>query len=836
MTAVHAARRAKRASSSAKPDGALRALGHGEEVAMTLRSRFEFIVGMLAWTVLGGGCANGEDAPPESDEAVFVRYTEYGVPHVRERDYESVGFGQGYAQARDNLCQIERGMIALRGELSRWFGPEAFGTTLSSAKRSLDSDFYFGGIVERGVVEQLIARPPPLGPRDEVRDIVRGYVAGFNRVLAENNSFECSGAPWVQSMTELDVYRRVYAITTLMDQAGIFATGMISATPPAQSASVAPMSPASPRYAGPGMSLPGSNAIALGSEMTANGGGISLANPHLDWHGDMRWYINHLAIPDTMDVSGATIIGMPLVVMGHTRTVAWSITTAEKTRHSTIYDLTLSDDLPTTYLVDGKPEPMEAVVVKVKVKQEDGSLETLTRTQWWTRYGAVLGPTPVPLPEWTAGGADEPGHAYALADANASNMRMLNMLFAFNHAQTTDDILTALRTEQAAPWWTVVAADARGETLWSQIQVVPNVSDELLERCSTEYGKALFGAARFIVLDGSRSDCAWEDSPDAVQPGTFGPGDGRHPKLPFAVGSEYFENSNDSHWLPNAMLRISGMPGIVGDEETPRSLRTRGLIAELDAQRGKRNFTRERMQDTMTSNRSYAAELALDQTVALCRGLDAGTAVDSEGKRVDVREACEVLASWNGRMDKDSRGALLFSRFWTLATALTAEDDSLWSVGFDPNDPVATPNTLNASNPLIAQALADAVFELERAGMAIDTKLGDHQFVVRDDERIPLGGGTDELGVVNLLHAEFTADGFTEPLNGSTYMHVVELGDRCPSAGMMVTYSQSSEPSSPHHRDLTDSYSNKRWIDERFCEEDIVSSPALEIVEVTRAQ
>lgn len=441
----------------------------------------------------------------------------------------------------------------------------------------------------------------------------------------------------------------------------------------------------------------------------------------------------------------------------------------------------------------------------------------------------------VPLPAWTAGGADGPGHAHALADANASNMRMLNMLFEFGHAKTTDDLLAALRKNQAAPWWTVVAADARGQTLWSQIQVVPNVPDELRERCSTEYGRGLFAAARFIVLDGSRSECAWQHDPRAVQPGTFAPGDERHAQLPFATGSQYFENSNDSHWLPSAIMRITGMPGIVGDEESPRSLRTRGLIAELDAQRGKASFTRERLQDTMLSNRSYAAELALDATVDMCRELEGGRAAASDGTVVDVREACDALASWNGRMDKNSRGALLFSRYWTSATALTAEDDSLWSVPFDADDPVNTPNTLAVANPAIARALADAVLELGAAGIALDDELGDHQFVVRNDERIPLGGGTDELGVVNLLNAPFTAEGFTEPLRGSTYMHVVELGAPCPSAALLLTYSQSTEPSSAHHRDLTAAYSNKGWLEERFCEDDILRSPELEIVEVPRA-
>jgi acyl-homoserine-lactone acylase len=39
-------------------------------------------------------------------------------------------------------------------------------------------------------------------------------------------------------------------------------------------------------------------------------------------------------------------------------------------------------------------------------------------------------------------------------------------------------------------------------------------------------------------------------------------------------------------------------------------------------------------------------------------------------------------------------------------------------------------------------------------------------------------------------------------------------------------------PTSPHHDDRTKLFSQKRWVTERFCERDILTSPALETVEV----
>ncbi|MEU6238506.1 penicillin acylase family protein, partial [Kitasatospora sp. NPDC047058] len=53
-----------------------------------------------------------------------IRRTEYGVPHIVARDFGGLGFGYGYAFAQDNLCQLADHVVTLRGERSRWFGPD----------------------------------------------------------------------------------------------------------------------------------------------------------------------------------------------------------------------------------------------------------------------------------------------------------------------------------------------------------------------------------------------------------------------------------------------------------------------------------------------------------------------------------------------------------------------------------------------------------------------------------------------------------------------------------------------------------------------------------------
>lgn len=47
-----------------------------------------------------------------------IRTTEYGIPHVLADDYAGLGFGTGYAAARDNLCQIALTMVATSAQSS----------------------------------------------------------------------------------------------------------------------------------------------------------------------------------------------------------------------------------------------------------------------------------------------------------------------------------------------------------------------------------------------------------------------------------------------------------------------------------------------------------------------------------------------------------------------------------------------------------------------------------------------------------------------------------------------------------------------------------------------
>ncbi|MBC9730662.1 penicillin acylase family protein [Streptomyces sp. TRM68367] len=763
------------------------------------------------------------------DTGVVIRYTEYGIPHIEASDYRGLGFGYGYAAARDNICALAETYMTVRGDRSRHLGPEAAPDSgLSAASSNLNSDLYFRGIEASGVVRRLARSAPPLGPEPEVMSMVRGYVAGYNRQLRETGADgigdpACRGAAWVRPITELDVYRHVHAIATISGS-GSAVDGIVEAQPPGTSAaardtvgapSAARMVRALRARNDQGL---GSNAIGVGARGATRSGSVLLGNPHYPWQGARRFWQSQLTIPGRLNVTGASLLGLPVVAIGHNEKVAWSHTVSTAATFGLHEVRTVPGD-PTSYLVDGRPERMHATEVSVPVREADGITATVRRTLWSTRYGPVVTAGPgVPLP-WGAS-------AYSLGDPNAQNLRLLNSWLGLDRAKDTDDVRATLARTQGLPWVNTVATDRRGRALYADLQVVPHVTDEHAQRCSTALGRQVFPVSGIPILDGSRGDCAWGADPDAVQPGLLGPS-----ALPALGRDDYVANANNSPWLTNPRAPLAGYPRVVGDTGTARSARTQEAITATERRLSGtdtlpgRGFSLRTMQRTLFGDHSRVAELIAADTVRMCREFPDGRA-PSAGGSVDMADGCAALARWDGTYGVDSEGSLLFARF---VARLGAVPGGPWRVPFDPADPVDTPRGLDYERPEVQKAFGDAAAELRTAGIPLDGPLGDHQYVTRGGARIPVPGAPHALGVLNVVTPVWDPKaGNTEVVHGSSFIQVVEFpGGRGPRAATLLTYGQSSDPTSPHHADQTRLFSAGRWVRDRFTDAEIAASPAL---------
>jgi acyl-homoserine-lactone acylase len=740
---------------------------------------------------------------------VTVKRSAHGIPHITARDFPSIAYGYAHAIAEDNICVLADTYVTVRGERSKFFGPDASYSFRgnSTTPNNLASDFFFKKIIAQKTVEKLVAQPPPAGPVRAIRRSVRGFVDGYNDWLAKHKVTDpaCKGKPWVRPIEEIDAYRRYYQLA-LLASAGVAIDGIGDAAPAldvrgAEARRDAALASPDIGRLNDALGGIGSNAVGLGKEGTRSGTGMLLGNPHFPWDGSERFYQAHLTIPGKVNVQGGSLYGVPLVLIGNTQGMAWSHTVSTA-RRFTPYQLTLVPGDQHSYLVDGTPEKMTSTEVSVELADGTKQTRTLYDTRWGPMLTGILG---LPIFPWT------PATAFALGDANAANFRYLNHFFFTDQAQSVKQLDAIERKYQGIPWVNTIAADSTGKAYYADIGSIPNVSNAKIADCNVALGTATDAALRVQILDGSRGACAWDNDKDAVAPGIFGPS-----HLPSLFRDDYVTNSNDSYWLSNPEHPLEGFSRVIGDERTARALRTRlGLrivqqrLDGSDGLPGKR-FTLRQLQDGVFNNRQYAGELWKDDLAAYCASSSS--------------PACPVLTAWDRHDNLDSKGAILFRRLASRlltnpATSALPPVPSPFTVPFDASDPVNTPRGLDTSSTTFSNALDGAISDLQNAGIPLDAPLRDWQYEKRGEEKIPIHGGPGTLGVFNAINVSWdAAKGYPNVPHGSSYVQTVELRrHKCPRVRTILTYSQSTSPKSRWFADQTRLFSRKKWVKPPFC-------------------
>lgn len=823
-------------------------------------SRFPITPSLLAVAALLAACGSSDDAPAPAFQAE-VRMTPYGVPHVQADDFASLGFGVAQVYLRENFCLLADQVLTVSAERSRYHGPTATTFVSFVPVPNRESDFFYKAYLDDDALASAWQQASA-----EVRDLLRGYAAGYNEFLAAAPPAgapartACDGAPWVRPITERD-FLRLMGDKAVLASGAAFARAIVNANPPATAQQakaptlrrtrldadvvLAQLNPYFTRGAA-------SNAYAIGAQGTTNGAGMLLGNPHWPWFGSNQFYEIHMTVPGRYDVFGAMNGDLPLPLIGFNKDVAWSHTVSPALRQ-TIFELSLVEGRPTRYRVDGEEREMTAKDIDIDVKQPDGSLATERRTLYASHLGPIvkvasLVPGGVNL-DWTA------TTAYTLRDANLNSLKLLDQWLRIGQARNVGEIETALREVAAIPYVHTIAADRNGKTLYADIGATPNVPRAQL-RTTGEGGcvkgataQAVLQLVNLPILDGSRSACDWGEDPSAPRPGLM-----PSAKLPSVQRTDYVANSNQSAWFAHPEARKDDLEPILGTSGTPLSLRQRLAFVQLEQRLAGTDGlaptpgfdSLETMRKVLFGNRLLAAELSLagksavapaTDLVASCTPAAGQTtlpiAVPKTGQVVDIAPACALLKNWDGRADLDSRGAVLFREFWRRLRMPAGTP--LWLQPFDPADPVHTPRDLNVqpgvARDTLRTTLAETVADLDAKGIDVTKPLGELQGTTRGGTRIALHGGDEFEGTFNKLtmrennsSVPLTAAGYTDVFAGSSYIQAVTwIGGEVSAQGLLA-YSQSSDPASPHHADQTAGlYATKTFAKLPFSAKDIAA-------------
>jgi acyl-homoserine-lactone acylase len=205
---------------------------------------------------------------------------------------------------------------------------------------------------------------------------------------------------------------------------------------------------------------------------------------------------------------------------------------------------------------------------------------------------------------------------------------------------------------------------------------------------------------------------------------------------------------------------------------------------------------------------------------------------------VDVTEACDVLAAWDRANKLTSVGAHLWGEFWNRARTAP----NLYAVPFSAADPVNTPRNVNLANAAVRTRLmndlAASVKRFADASIPLQRAWGDVQFDTRGGETIPIHGGSGTSGVYNAISpgALIPGVGFTPIFSGSSYIQSVGFSPSGPDARAVVTYSQSTDPESPHFADMTRLFSESGWVELPFTEGAIRQDPNLTVIHLRESR
>lgn len=778
------------------------------------------------------GCFGSDDNSsftPQQTYSADIQRTEFGIPHITASDYKGLGYGVGYAFAEDNICSLAREIVVARGQSMLYLGDEG----------NVASDVFYTWYNSPERRAKFLAAQDK-----EVIDAVTGYAAGYSRYLRDkgvaNIDPDCAGAEWVREIS-IDDLLALYGKANLRGGLSNFVAPIYAAAPPDQNTV---MSSSRMRTVNPEPDVKfdmstinvmngGSNAYAFGREVTGTDSGVLYGNPHEPWDGVQRFYEFHLTMPGQLDVMGVAQQGQPFPNIGFNKDVAWSHTVSTAKRF-TLYQLSLVNGDPMKYLYQNSEGVVEQRdIEKVPVTIQLPNNQTLVRPIYLSQYGPMLAANLLnpQLPTWGANNL-----AFTIRDAASENPRALNQWRSMNQAKSVEDLVDRMQDTLGLGFVNTIATDRYGKALYADISTVPHVTKQQLEACSANAGPFLGAliASDLPALNGSTAACEWGNDADSPQAGIFG-----RSNLPFLIRDDYVANSNDSYWLSNPKQPLTGFSPLLRRHlvpflgpnpvnGVPLLMRTRmGLTQIADRlsnkdQMGGNTFNLDNLQDVVYGNRSYVAELVLDDVLADCTANPVMPLTN--GGTINATQACSVLSNWDRRNNLDSKGAHVFREFWR-KVKFDDTTDTAFNVKFDVNDPVNTPRDL-IINDSTRQALGDAIAFFNSKNIALDASLADLQYVIDEgsnNSKIAMHGGLGREGIFNVAQGSgLNEDGTYKPINtGPTYMQTVTFDSQGPVVEALLAYSQSADSTRPYHRDQTRRYSAKDWIRLPFNKADI---------------
>lgn len=358
------------------------------------------VVALAAVGVLGYIYYRGSVSLPEIDgslplpglnASVDVLRDPYGIPHIFASSLEDLARANGYVHAQDRYFQMEVARRVASGTMAEVFGAELFALDKQARRLGL-------GQAARSELERL----DPSAQR-----LLQAYVEGVNsyreayleRLPPEFQVLELEPAPWTPADTIVIGKWLSYLLsfngsTELLRAHLSEAVGVESAyeltglVPPEPESAANQQTPSLPYLDRSAPQPAASSAWVVSGARTASGMPLLASDPHLPLTMPSLWYEIHLQ-GGGLNVAGAGLPGIPLVLIGHNDRIAWGITAsfADVQDH---YIETLNPEDPSQYAAGDEWETFH--VTNETIQVADSSPQEVEFK--WSRHGVVVSDRP----------------------------------------------------------------------------------------------------------------------------------------------------------------------------------------------------------------------------------------------------------------------------------------------------------------------------------------------------------------------------------------------------------------------------------------------------------
>lgn len=398
----------------------------------------------------------GSTVVPGLFDSVTIVRDRRDIPHINARNEHDLYFAEGYVQGSDRLFQLDLTRRYAYGRLAEVLGAKAL--VFDKAERAVDIDgialrqlrslrardraalVAFSEGVNAAAATQplpiefrmLLYHPSPWTPKDSLAVSIVASLEladSWHDVFARDAAWRQSGPRCFEALFPLSDAR--YDVTI---------DGARPSRHPDAPATGCDETEIAARPPRPAI---GSNAWAAGAARTVDGHALLANDPHLDLTIPGIWYLVDIAAPH-LHAAGATIPGIPGVVLGHNDRIAWASTNAQ---------------MATTSVFEaGRLDPASRVIERFHVRFSHDATVAYYRTRREFSVPSENDRSAIALVRWPIYAESHSTIATALA---------------LDRARSAADAMRILGTYRGSPQ-NFIVADRDGNVAYHVAGLVPN--------------------------------------------------------------------------------------------------------------------------------------------------------------------------------------------------------------------------------------------------------------------------------------------------------------------------------------------------------------------------